>query len=133
MDSVDFFTIITGVFKDADEAFNHAVKNELLKDDINEGGRPVIGKGTCVELAVPEGIDPLVFAKNRAAQFGNVFWTFCDGPAACVEIKGKWLKKHQSGEEEKPKRFKMFVFLDVGIERLSKYFYLITRKKTKFP
>ncbi len=114
MISEDFFTITSGFFKNADDAFDQAVKAGLLKADTDDGDGTIIGKTKCVVIEAPEGKDPLVFAKERSAQHGNDFWNFYDGPAACVEIKGSWLKNNGPGKKKNPKGFKTFVFFGCG-------------------
>ena len=110
--SKDFFVIESGVFKDADEAFELAVKKNVT------GNNAIIeGKNNCVVIEVPKGKDPLAVAKERADQHGNDFWNFVDGPAACVEIKGKWLRAKQPDNVKETRGFKMFVFFGRAFSR----------------
>ncbi len=108
MNFEDFFIIESGVFKNADEAFEKVVRDASVKKDGNGNTLAIAEKKNFVVLEVPVGSDPLAFAKERATRHGTDFWNFIDGPVACVEIKGDWLKANHPMRI--PKGFKMFVF-----------------------
>lgn len=110
MDLADFFVIVSGVYKDADEAFKQAVKEARSKRGSVETTGTIAGKEYFKLLEAPRGSDPIHFAKECAADHGNQFWAYNDGPAACVEIKGIWLKNNIPKNINHPKGFKMFVF-----------------------
>ena len=110
MDSADFFVIVSGAYKDADEAFKKAVKNARSKNGDGGNTGNIAEKEYFKVLEVPRGKDPLAFAKKRAGDHGNHFWTYNDGPAACVEIKGVWLKRNLPENVKKVRGLKMFVF-----------------------
>ena len=133
MDSEDFFIIESGVFRNAEEAFEQAVK-DAAKNDGNGGTSALAEKSNCVVIEAPKGKDPLAFAKERAARHGADFWNFVDGPAACVEIKGEWLKANRPKNGQNTQRIQdVCLFWPNLCKGGINIFFWITRKKTDFP
>lgn len=110
MYSANFFTVVNGVFGSAQEAFNKAVKEARLEHGVEGNTGSIADKDFFVLLDVPEERDPFIFGKESAGQHWNNFWTYPDGPAACVEISGDWLKNYQQENTKNIKGFRMFAF-----------------------
>lgn len=108
MSSADFFTVVIGVFKNAKEAFDQAVREaRLVHGEGNTG--TIAEKKFYREIKVPREKDPFVFAKEEANRHSNDFWNYCDGPAGCVEVKGEWLRDILN-KSQKAKGSRVFVF-----------------------
>jgi len=73
MSSVDFFVIMAGAYKEADEAFDQAVKDAQSKKGNDKTTGAIAGKKYFKEVEVPKRKDPLVFAKESAEDHGNNF------------------------------------------------------------
>jgi len=109
MGAAQFFVRKVGQYRDAKDAFLEA--KEEYAYEYGHGGYTgtIAEKNDFKRIEVPKGKDPYEYAQERL-DAGDGFWDDKWGPAACVEVDGKYLQNMRGERWKSKKNFKAFFF-----------------------
>lgn len=108
MGAENFFISKVGQYRNVNEAFSEAVKEAQYSYGHDGYTGTIAEKKSCEKVEVPKGKDPYEFAKECFE--GDGWWDSKWGPAAYVEVTGKYLQKRRGEQWKGKKNFKVFYF-----------------------